>query len=82
MVICPYCNRAIERLITSATATDNAHIYEDGEICYPEEPEWELDYWECPECGEVVSKTDEEAVEFMKNTDELKKVLERRIKNG
>lgn len=83
MALCPHCNKIITHLYSSATANSNAQIYEGEEdITYDDEPEWELDEWECPECGEIIASDDDEAIEFMNNKDELKKLVENKIKNG
>lgn len=77
---CPKCKAEIDCLISPATATDNAIMNDEGVVCYPEPPEWETIEWSCPECNEVLFYDIDDAEEFMKNEDELKVMLKKKIK--
>lgn len=82
MVICPKCNEIIEYLLIPATAMGNCIMNDDGTITYPDD-EWEFEgEYLCPDCNQVIADSFDEAQDFMKNTDKLKKVVEEKIKNG
>lgn len=82
MAVCPNCNKIIEELCSTADASTNAIMDEEGEVIIDNEDVdiFETGEWRCPECDETIANNQTEGIKFMKNTDELKKVVENKLK--
>ena len=75
---CPKCNKEIDELrnIASGSMAYDYYIMPDGELHIEQESNGFVDdgnvnEWWCPECEEVLFTSEEEAVKFLKNEDEL-----------
>jgi len=86
---CPKCNSEIDGLrnIVSGSQEYDMCVTGSGEIHY-EGNDFVDDsnvneYW-CPECDECLFTSEEEAVKFLKNEDELKSLIQDKLekKNG
>ncbi|MDD5511785.1 MAG: hypothetical protein PHI12_13380 [Dehalococcoidales bacterium] len=68
---CPKCGVDLKRLRFHATYTSQQEVYpntSDGFLFYPEKPRCDCQQrtYNCPECGEVIGTTKEEALKFFR----------------
>ena len=83
-LICPNCKEEINGLVSFESGENKKNVYIDNNKL-----EWNEEYfyddgkvndYECPECNEVLFTNEEEAISFLKNEDELQKMIKEKLK--
>jgi DNA-directed RNA polymerase subunit RPC12/RpoP len=67
MALCSYCGKEINTLLNVQSGTYAWQMDKDGEYeTEGFEDDGGTNVWECPECGKEITKTEEEAIAFLK----------------
>lgn len=84
--ICPKCKSKINHLrnMVSGTSCYKMYVYEGEKYPdYDREDFYEdnnVNEWWCPECDSVLFTSEEEAIKFLKDTDDLQELVAEKIK--
>ena len=86
MVVCPKCKATIENLKFSAEVETWGTLYVDNDGAEDwdrsEDGDWHDVTLTCPECDAILFTDTGKAKDFLLNTDKLKSMVNKKIKNG
>ncbi len=81
MPICPKCKAEIKHLLAYSEVVNNFEIDINGEpFCFGNDNIEGYTTFECPECNEDLNFNEEEAIIFLRDKDELQKLVAEKIK--
>ena len=76
MPICPNCKAKIKELLAYSEVVNTFELDKNGEPYFYGNDQIEgYTGFECPECHERIFDTENEAIEFLKNKDELQEIM-------
>jgi DNA-directed RNA polymerase subunit RPC12/RpoP len=77
---CPNCNALISNLLTYSEVVNSFELDKNNEpFCYGNEQIEGYTGFECPKCNERIFDTESEAVEFLKDNDELQEMMKEKL---
>ncbi len=81
MPICPNCKEEIDELLAYSEIVQTLQLNVNGNPDYYDESYIEgYTGFECPECHDKIFNTENKAIEFLKNKDELQKIVAEKLK--